>query len=387
MNVLPGSTSVSLMMSLIDPTTNGPHVAIQANRTDFEVAYVRPGGTVITGAGVALGAYNSVWSDRGLFEINASTCPGECRVDVADAAFAAGVPEVKIIIQDGDGTVIGKKTVSLGGVEANVVELAGGEYKIADTSGGWATAGTWSDGVVPAAGDNIIIRDGVTVTVAASLDLGQFGTLEVQGDGVLDIASGQTVAAVPKGWVIYANNGTITTNNGTVTYNNGTIITNDGTITTNYTNGTITDNYGTVTNNNDTITANYSTVTYNSGTVVSNASGGNVTYNLGTVTTNASGGLVLHNYGTIGTDNGESDVPVVTLDAVATAVLEKLVADHAAVAGSLAQYLKHLDALLGGVTDVGTVNKVIFKDRTGAAARTVTYGDDDAERTASVVDA
>ncbi len=116
MNVLPGSTSVSLMMSLVDPTTNGPHVAIQANRTDFEVAYVRPGGTVVTGAGVALGAYNSAWSDRGLFEINASTCPGECRVDVANAAFAAGVPEVKIIIQDGDGTVIGKKTVSLDAV-------------------------------------------------------------------------------------------------------------------------------------------------------------------------------------------------------------------------------------------------------------------------------
>lgn len=294
----------------------------------------------------------TVASDPGIVRIkfvaSASAASNVLHINHMAVDFVSGLrtdANGYILLSDGTGT----GQIALASGKVDVGHLAGGEYKIADTTGNWATAGTWSDGVVPATGDNIIIRDGVAVTVAASLDLGQFGTLEVQGDGVLDIASGQTVAAVPKGWVIYANNGTITTNYGTVTNNNYAITTNDGTITTNYTNGTITDNYGTVTNNNDAITTNYSTVTYNSGTVVSNASGGNVTYNLGTVTTNASGGLVLHNYGTIGTDNGESDVPRVTLVDTTTTNTDMVGTNNAATSGALSTHDGKLDTVDGVV--------------------------------------
>ncbi len=140
--------------------------------------------------------------------------------------------------------------------------------KIADTTGNWATAGTWADGVVPAAGENIIIRNGVTVTVAANLDLGAFGTLEIQGSGVLNIAEGVTVARVSPGWTVWVNYGTVTANYGTVTRSYGTVTDNDGMVTQN--DGIVTANYNTVTRNYGTVTHNYDIVTYNEGTVTNN---------------------------------------------------------------------------------------------------------------------
>ncbi len=200
------------------------------------------------------------------------------------------------------------------GFHVNVMEKVGAKYKIADTTGNWATAGTWSDGVVPSAGDNIIIRNGVDVDIAANLDLGTFGTLEVQGNGTLDIDADKTVATVPRGWVISENRGTVTNNYGTITLNyEGTVTTNhySGTITNNYY-GTITNNYGTVRDNSGTVATNYyGIVVTNYSMVTSN--NGVVEINSGTVATNNGNGIVLHNYGTIGTDNGESDVPRVTL--------------------------------------------------------------------------
>ena len=307
MNVLPGSTGVSVDIDLVDLTTNGPALGVDV--TTLNMGYFRPaeGEGVVQDATVGLlAATGSPWATGEAIELSATILPGVYRFDFANAAFAAGVHEVTLVVTDANDNKIGSKTVSLGGVEANVVKLAGGEYKIAYQSGNWGTSGTWSDSVVPAAGDNIIIRDNVTVTIAASINLGQFGTLEKQGDGVLDIASGQTVAAVPRGWVVSENLGTVTNNYGTITINyEGTVTTNHygGTVTFNYY-GTIADNYGTVTNNSGTVTNNYGTITTNYGAITGNNSV--VEINHGTVTTNHGNGIVLHNYGTIGTDNGES---------------------------------------------------------------------------------
>ncbi len=191
------------------------------------------------------------------------------------------------------------------GFHVNVMEKVGAKYKIADTTGNWATAGTWSDGVVPSAGDNIIIRNGVDVDIAANLDLGTFGTLEVQGNGTLDIDADKTVATVPRGWVISENRGTVTNNYGTITLNyEGTVTTNHygGTITNNYY-GTITNNYGTVRDNSGTVATNYyGIVVTNYSMVTSN--NGVVEINSGTVATNNVNGIVFNAGGTIGTNNG-----------------------------------------------------------------------------------
>jgi hypothetical protein len=162
--------------------------------------------------------------------------------------------------------------------------------------------------VVPAAGENVIIRSGVTVTVAATLDLGQFGSLVIEGSGHLNIAAGHTVAVLPKGWTVYFNLGTVTTNYGFIENNTnagtnyGAIVEHTGTLAINE--GQITCNFGTTMNNTrdgsvainrGTITSNFGIVTINQGTVTSNGlvddQHGLVVYNAGTVTTN---------YGTIG---------------------------------------------------------------------------------------
>jgi len=205
-------------------------------------------------------------------------------------------------------------TFGLGG--ADVRTQAGGRYKVASVTGNWATAATWG-GEVPAAGDNIIIRTGVTVTVAATLDLAQFGALELQGMGGLDIGEGATVATLPVGWTVDTNYGTVTNNHGTVTNNYGTVTNNYGTVTNNYAGATVTDNRtgatvtvndGTVTNNDGTVNSNSATVAYNHGTVAYNSdvvtdnyvtvtdNDGTVTNNYGTVTNNYAGATVTNNY-------------------------------------------------------------------------------------------
>ena len=155
--VAPGSTSVKLILHFTDPTTNGPNITIQANRTSYEVAYIRPGEDVVTGAGVALGAFNSVFSARGLFEINTTTAQGECRVDVPDGAFAVGVPEVRINIEDQNGVVVCGETISLTALSETAranIETAGENYSA--TRG---LSGTALPAVVAGAASGIPLKD------------------------------------------------------------------------------------------------------------------------------------------------------------------------------------------------------------------------------------
>jgi len=193
-------------------------------------------------------------------------------------------------------------------LEVDVTHKAGGKYKIADTTGNWSTAGTWADGSEPVEGDSIIIRDGVTVTVAASLDLGQFGPPELQGDAKLRIfGAGVTVPVIPRDWVIsdIANSAVATANYGIIeqfstevgTNYNRIIYNKGGTLASNANGAIVDDNPSgaTITNNSGFVN--------NAGTIATNKAGGRVN-NTGTVTTNDAGGIV-HNYGgTVGTDNG-----------------------------------------------------------------------------------
>ena len=199
-------------------------------------------------------------------------------------------------------------------VDANVTFKAGGKYKVADTTGNWAAGPTWSDGVAPVANQTagIIIRDGITVTVAASLDLGPMGTQELQGDAKLDIAgAGVTVPVIPRGWfindikssaVVTINYGTIKQFSTEVGINYGRIIYNKGgTLATNGSGGIVDKNPV-----GATITNNGGVVLHNAGTITTNDVGGRVN-NTGTITTQDAGGIC-HNYGgTIGTDNGATN--------------------------------------------------------------------------------
>jgi hypothetical protein len=196
--------------------------------------------------------------------------------------------------------------------------------KIATTWGIWEATDTWEGGVVPVAGDNIIIKDAITVTVTTDLDLTQFGTLELQGGGALAINTGETVAAIPQHWRVYvcyspvmANYGEINIAFDSVYYNYGTVVNNYGEMEANY--GTVVRNNngytigfngdgGTVVGNDGTVGQNDGgIVEYNNGTVSKNSSRGIVKHNNGIVGDNSFDGIVLHNHGTVTTNTWESE--------------------------------------------------------------------------------
>lgn len=222
---------------------------------------------------------------------------------------------------------------------------------VATSTGNWGSTGTWLGGVCPVAGDNIIIRDGIVVTVAANLNLGIFGTLELQGICSIDIDTGITVETVPIGWAIGFCYGTVTHNYGTIDssegevgdndgtifvhsgnlsgYNTGVIKRNVGTININGAPGTIEDNAGdlaanyyfidsnqanghivqslySVRVNHGLIDNNTGIVEINTGTIGHSYAGCTVQSNSGTVTLNDSGGKVFNSLGGVVTTNNGS---------------------------------------------------------------------------------
>jgi len=111
MDVVAGTTDVSLIIPLFDPTTNGPNTGLTI--ADLEMAHTRPGADVATAGATALGAVGTAHTDNYAIEIDATDCPGDYRFDFPDAAFAAGVSGVQLTILDGSGVVIGHMSVAL----------------------------------------------------------------------------------------------------------------------------------------------------------------------------------------------------------------------------------------------------------------------------------
>ena len=268
----------------------------------------------------------------------------------------------------GSSTLVGdryQKVTFKAGV--NVASVAGSVYRVAYRTGNWngSVTNPWAGGVVPVEGDNIIINNGVTVTITSGMDLAIFGTFQTIGTGTLNIgtpgAHAFTVTNIPVGWVVEINYGTVTDNSGTMERNYGTVANNvGGTVTDNsgtvannvggtvtYNSGTVTDNYGTVTTNNGTVTDNSGTVANNSNGIVGN-NHGTVEQNTGTITYNQATGSILNNRGGTVTNNvtgGYVGYPIATdsdgfvnafatdgntIQAAAAAALEALNLDHLA---------------------------------------------------------
>lgn len=81
----------------------------------------------------------------------------------------------------------------------------------ANRNGGWTTASTWSPSGVPAAGDNVTIPNGFTVTVTTTTAVASAVTINTGGK--LTINSGEKLTI-----------GGLLTNNGTITTNSGSLI-------------------------------------------------------------------------------------------------------------------------------------------------------------------
>ncbi|MEZ5422156.1 MAG: carboxypeptidase regulatory-like domain-containing protein [Pyrinomonadaceae bacterium] len=69
------------------------------------------------------------------------------------------------------------------------------------SSGNWDSPSTWSGGVVPTSGNDVVIAAGTTVTVWANQNIGS-GKITIESDAILDVASAEITANL-----LVANNG------------------------------------------------------------------------------------------------------------------------------------------------------------------------------------
>lgn len=97
-SVVAGSTDVSVVIRIMDSTTGLPETAVEHNTSGIDLWYRREGAVSTDITEAALAALTTAHTDGGIEHIN----DGYYRLDVPDAAFAAGADGVQI-----GGTVTG----------------------------------------------------------------------------------------------------------------------------------------------------------------------------------------------------------------------------------------------------------------------------------------
>lgn len=139
-----GATSQTVYFDVLDSTstTGGRKTGLAFNTSSLTAYYVRSQGTATAITLATLAAANTAWSSGGFKEVDATNMPGIYRLDVPDAAFAAGAgDDVVIVLKGATGMVQASVDVQLvawdpqdavrGGLTAlpnAAAEAAGGLY-------------------------------------------------------------------------------------------------------------------------------------------------------------------------------------------------------------------------------------------------------------------
>lgn len=120
MIVAPGSTDVTTYFKLVDPTAGTPETGLTI--TDLDATYIRDRAAAVKADLTALAAVDSAHGDNKAIQIDATNAPGLYRVDWPDAAFAAGVARVQLVVNGAaiDPAVIEVELIDLASVDANV---------------------------------------------------------------------------------------------------------------------------------------------------------------------------------------------------------------------------------------------------------------------------
>lgn len=104
MTVTPGTTSKSVFFFLRNETTAEPQTGLAYNSSGANAAYCREGGTAVAIVLATLAAADSVYSSGGFKEVSSGSQPGIYRLDVPNAALAAGAGSV-VVTLNFDGTL------------------------------------------------------------------------------------------------------------------------------------------------------------------------------------------------------------------------------------------------------------------------------------------
>jgi hypothetical protein len=142
-----GATSQSIYVEILDSasTTGGRKTGIVFNAAGLTAYYVRNGGSATAITLATLAAANSAYSSGGFKEVDATNTPGVYRLDVPDAAIAAGAPSVVITIKGASGAVQVSEEIQLTTVDMQDSVRAGMTAlpnAAAEAAGGLYTRGT-----------------------------------------------------------------------------------------------------------------------------------------------------------------------------------------------------------------------------------------------------
>lgn len=144
-----GATSQSIYLEVLDSTSSSGarKTGLAWNTSSLRAYYVRNGGSATAITLATLAAANSSYSSGGFKEVDATNMPGLYRLDVPDAAIAAGVPSV--VIQLGGATGMVEVPIEIQLVTADFQDsvrlgLTALPNAAAEASGGLFTRGTGS---------------------------------------------------------------------------------------------------------------------------------------------------------------------------------------------------------------------------------------------------
>lgn len=122
-----GATSQSVYVEVLDSTstTGGRKTGLAFNTASLTGYYVRQGGSAVAITLATLAAANSAFSSGGFKEVDATNMPGVYRLDIPDAAIAAGVASVVVTLKGATGMVQISKEITLTAVDLQDTVRAG----------------------------------------------------------------------------------------------------------------------------------------------------------------------------------------------------------------------------------------------------------------------
>jgi hypothetical protein len=190
-----GATSQIIYVVILDSTstTGGRKTGLAFNTASLVGNYVRNGAarTAITLA--TLASASAAWSSGGFVEVDATNTPGLYRLDVPDAAFAAGVDSVVVTLKGATGMVGVEEEVQLTAIDlqdAVRMAMTALPNAAAEAAGGLYTRGSGAGQLNQNASGQVDTR---TVTMAT--DVITAAAIQADAIGAAEIANGAIDAA------------------------------------------------------------------------------------------------------------------------------------------------------------------------------------------------
>ena len=214
--VTKGATSQTVYVEVLDSTstTGGRKTGLAYNTSSLTAYYVRNGGSATAITLATLAAANSAWSSGGFKEVDSTNMPGIYRLDVPDAALAAGSGDsVAITLKGATGMAQVSAEIQLVAVNLQDAVRAGMTAlpnAAAEAAGGLYTRGTGAgqinqpaNGMVDA---NVVRNAGTAITAAAGIQEVKVASIaaaaitatSIASDAITDakVASDVTIASV-----------------------------------------------------------------------------------------------------------------------------------------------------------------------------------------------